>query len=185
VHDTDLVVPANAFILGVDIGALGAHSVQLADGTWLAHPVLLLRDNGKRKLDPFANLALLESVADRVGGRHRLFVVYERGGKNRTFGVKNSFAIGQNEEFWRVLLTLEGFRFGAVHPHTWQTYCHQDTDGPGPKDRSLQFVKRSCPDLKWLDSHTKAQREGIVDAMCIALWARAKAVAVTAQPMPP
>jgi hypothetical protein len=46
-------------------------------------------------------------------------------------------------------------------------------------------VKRSCPDLKWLDSHTKAQREGIVDAMCIALWARAKAVAVTAQPMPP
>jgi hypothetical protein len=172
----------------IDGGAGGALTTVFKDGTWVAYPVQLTRERGHRKLDVHGNLSLLNSVARRAGGRDRVFVVYERSRQNPLFGIKNSFVNGQNEEFWRVVLTLGGFRFGSVDPKTWQAYCFKGIAGPGPKDRALKFVRQNCVDLGWLEAYTKALRCGIADAACIALWSRALAergrITALAQPIP-
>ncbi|MGC9944540.1 MAG: hypothetical protein ABSE48_22170 [Verrucomicrobiota bacterium] len=155
---------------GIDNGVSGGIVARFANGEWAAHPVAVTQYNGRRVLDIHGNLAILDSLAKRAGGRDRLFVVYEQSRKNTKWGTKNSFANGQNHEFWRVLLTLEGFRFSSVDPLTWQAACSRDLPGADSKERALNFVRMHCPDLEWLEEFNVAKRKAIVDAMCVALW---------------
>jgi hypothetical protein len=163
--------PGISWLAAIDGGVSGEIVAMFNRTCWRVHRVAVTRENGRPVLDIKKNLAFLDAIAERAGGRQRLFVVYERSRQNTMFGVKNSFANGRNEEFWRVLLTLGEFQFASVDPKTWQAYCFKGIAEGKPKPRALKFVQRNCPDLGWLESHTKAERLGIVDAMCIALWA--------------
>lgn len=175
--DDELVAPVNAdFICTIDGGVTGALAFLFPDGTWEGYPVVVGMDRGHRVLDVMGNLRLLQSIAARAAKMDRVFVVYERAGQNRTFGFRNSFINGRNDEFWRVLLTLGGFRFASVDPKTWQTACGikkgsaNQVEGETTKQRALNFLRRNHPNLEWLDDYTDAQQSGIVDAMCMALW---------------
>jgi hypothetical protein len=161
-------------ITGIDGGVSGEVVGWFGGEVWEAHRVVVTREHERRVLDIYGNLAILQSLAERAGGIDRLFVVYEGSRKNTAWGIKNSFANGQNNEFWRVLLTLGGFEFLSVDPKTWQAHCFKDIAAAKPKERALKFVQKNCSGLAWLDSRTKAEQLGIVDAMCIALWAKAQ-----------
>jgi hypothetical protein len=159
--------------VGIDNGVSGEIVVRFENGEWVVYRVVVTRYKDHRVLDALGNLAFLESIATRAGGRHRLFVVYEQSRKNNGWGTNNSFANGQNNEFWRVLLTLEKFQFDCVDPLTWQALCHKGIKRGTSKQKSLKYVRAHCPDLKWLKKYNKAERLGIVDAMCIAFWSSA------------
>lgn len=126
-----------------------------------------------RLLDIHLNCALLESLSDRAGGRDRVIVVYEKQKKNRIFGVKGNFANGRHEEFWRVLLTLEGFKFTSVDPNTWQGNVLQGITGGDPKQRARTFLTQRFPSVQL--QHKPGQQEAIRDAMCLAFWGRTNA----------
>jgi hypothetical protein len=170
----------------MDGGVSGAYALRLPAGDWKVHPVVVGRNRGHRVLDVFGNLRLLQSFAEDAGGIHRLFVVYERAGQNRVFGFRNAFINGRNDEFWRVLLEREEFRFTSVDPKTWQAGCgifgrkSEDT-----KLLALKFVRQNCGDVDWLDNYTKAQQTGIVDAMCMAIWAERLQAQLPAPDVPP
>jgi hypothetical protein len=174
----EFVLPPDISCVGaLDGGVSGGFTGRLPDGTWDAHPVVVAMERGRRVLDVLGNLQMLRSFAERAGGIDRVLIVYEAAGQNQIFGWRNSFVIGRNDEFWRVLLTLGGFRYASVHPNTWQTACgikstkRKDRKEKDTKPKALAFVRKHCGALEWLDKFTKVQQSGIVDAMCIALWA--------------
>jgi hypothetical protein len=102
----------------------------------------------------------------------KIQIVYERCRKNTGFGTRNNFVNGRHDEFWRVLLELKGLPCTPVLPRTWQDPCLGRGGSVDTKERALDYVRSRCSDLAWLDDFNKVQRQGIVDAMCIALWAK-------------
>lgn len=166
--------------IGIDGGASGALAALFPDLTWEAQPVLLC-DTEETMLDVHGNLRLVEAIAAKAGGVDKIQVVYERCRKNPVFGTKNNFANGRHDEFWRVLLETRGIPCSSAFPRTWQDACFGRGGPVDTKARALAYVQARCSDLGWLKSFNKAQREGIVDAMCIALWA--KDLAEASQPV--
>ena len=158
--------------VGIDGGVSGAIARVNPNNGWLVQGVVVSRDHDHNLLDLEANLLLLRTLAEQAGGFDRLVVAYETFRKNTDWGIKNSFACGRHDEFWRVLLAAHRFRFIGVDPKTWQAYCFPGTKAKKPKLRALEFVRRTCRPADWLDAYPKSERAGIVDAMCIALWAR-------------
>lgn len=163
-------------IISIDGGRSGEIVTRHKDGRWEVHRVAFKQEHKRWKLDIEPNLSVLQSIAEAAGGMDRVFVVYERSHQNDMFGAKNSFTNGQNDEFWRVLLTLGGFGFVSVDHKTWQAYCFKGVAGPKskakPKTKARRFARRNVRDLAWLKSHNKAERLGIIDAMCIGFWAQ-------------
>jgi hypothetical protein len=157
--------------IGIDAGSSGAMAALYPDSTWEAHPVLAAY--GKETfLDVHGNLRLLEAMIARAGGMDKAQISYERGRKNKGFGSCNNFTIGRHDEFWRVLFEAKGIPASPVFPRTWQDPCLGRGGSVDTKERALNYVRSRCSDLAWLDKFNKVQREGIVDAMCIALWAK-------------
>jgi len=165
--------------IGIDGGSSGAMAALYPDLTWEAHPVLFTRIE-ETFLSVLGNLRLIEAIAKRAGGIDKIQIVYERCRKNTGFGTRNNFVNGRNDEFWRVLLEAKGLPCAPVFPRTWQDPCLGRGGDVDTKVRALSFVQSRCSDLAWLDKFNKIQRGGIVDAMCIALWA--KDVAEAPQP---
>jgi len=157
--------------IGIDGGASGALAAIFPDLTWEAQPVLLC-DTEETMLDVHGNLRLVEAIAAKAGGVDRIEVVYERCRKNPMFGTKNNFANGRHDEFWRVLLAARGIPCSAVFPRTWQDACLGRGGPVHTKERALSFIQSRCRDLGWLSNFNKPQRQGIIDAMCIALWSK-------------
>ena len=98
-------------------------------------------------------------------------VVFEQSPITPLFGAKNNFINGQNNEFWRVLLTLTGFPFCWVNPKVWQKHVFQGIRGSNTKAMAELVRKQRFPNLD-LKGFNASQREGINDALCIGLWAR-------------
>jgi hypothetical protein len=157
---------------GIDGGSSGAMAFLRENGSWDVTVVSIVREGSHRLLAINDNLHFIEKAALSAGGRQNLVVAYEKTRKNPMFGTKNNYVSGRNEEFWRVLLTLQQISHYAVDPKTWQSLCFRDIDLPDTKDRAREFLRRRCPATDWLDSYNKAPREAIQDAMCIALWCR-------------
>jgi hypothetical protein len=158
-------------IIGIDGGRYGAMAALYPDHTWEVHPVLV---GGVEEvmLDVKGNYRLIEAMAAKAGGMDRIKVAYERCRKNPMFGYKNNFVNGRHDEFWRVLLEANSVPCVPVFPRTWQDPCLGRGGALDTKERALNYVRSCCRDLGWLDDFNKVQREGIVDAMCIALWAK-------------
>jgi hypothetical protein len=180
-EDSPVVIPAGVTcFVGIDGGVSGAIGARLENGQWIMHPVAVTRHNGRRKLDICRNVGLLKSIAADAGGWERMFVLYEKSGQNPGFGYKNAFVNGQNEEFWRVSLSLGGFQFGCVDPRTWHADCFKRVHGKKSKQKARNYVRKCCPGVQGLEVFTKAQQVGIIDAMCIALWGHARAAVAQA-----
>lgn len=159
--------------IGIDGGASGAIAALYPDSSWEAYPVAVACDEeGERRLSVPGNLRTLESIARRWGGYDNIHVCYERCRKNPLFGTRNNFANGAYDEFWRVLLEARGIPGKPVFPRTWQDSCLGRSGEGDTKQRAVAYIKARVENLEWLQNFNKAQRVGIVDAMCIALWAR-------------
>lgn len=157
--------------IAIDAGSSGAMAALYPDLTWEVHPVLAAY--GKETfLDVHGNLRLMMAMVTRAGGIDKVQIWYERGRKNTGFGSRNNFTIGRHDEFWRVLFAANGMPASPVFPRTWQDPCLGRGGALDTKVRALSYVQSRCRDLAWLDKFNKVQREGIVDAMCIALWAK-------------
>lgn len=154
------------------MGSSGAWAKLGADGQWEARVVSWDPVDGHRLMNVEKNLADLDTLIAKAGGPDKLIVAYEKSRKNRRYGVVNNFTNGRNEEFWRVLLAMRKIRAIPVDPKTWQAYCFKGIPGREPKPRAREFIRRHCPGTEWLEDINKAPRLGIVDAMCIALWAK-------------
>lgn len=164
--------PDEMLFAGIDGGVSGDIAVLDRNNHWRVQHVVVGQEKDQNVLDIEGNLLLLRTLAEMAGGVNRLVVVYEAFRKNSDWGTNNSFACGRHDEFWRVLLTDHKFRFTSVDPKTWQAHCFRGIEAEKPKQKALKFVQNNCRELEWLDAYAKSQQHGVVDAMCIALWAR-------------
>jgi hypothetical protein len=154
--------------LGIDGGTSGGAA--LWNGTsWETHVVVKEKIGCHWLLSIEGNIEMLTSLVNKAGGPANVVVAYEQARKNPMFGSKNNYVNGRNEEFWRVILQMLDLEHCSVDPKTWQV-CLKGIALEDPKDRAREFIRRRCGETAWLDSLTKASREAVVDAMCIALW---------------
>ncbi len=159
--------------VGIDGGSSGAVAAVDETGAWQVALVAAVQERGHWLLSVDQNLEFLRLAVAKAGGLDNVLVAYEQSRKNPMFGSKNNFVNGRNEEFWRVLLTVKGFRHCSVDPKTWQSVCLKGINSTDTKVRAREYIRRMCPETTWLDCYNKAPREAIVDAMCIALWCKA------------
>ena len=155
-----------------DNGPSGGAAVLLPDDTWLLEPVKVLACGKEKLLDIEGNLDLLRRAADAAGGVSQLVVVCEQLTKNPLFGARGNFAQGRHAEFWRVLLTMSGYSFAWVSARIWQRDILRGIAGTDTKKMARLFLDQRFPEVKLEGRFNAEQREGIRDAMCIALWAR-------------
>jgi hypothetical protein len=156
----------------VDGGSSGAMAFCGPDGKWHVQVVSIFKDRRHWLLSVDANLAFLQRMEELAGGRENIVLAYERSRKNFKFGLNNTHVNGRNEEFWRVLLSVQKIQHCSVDPKSWQCVCFKGITGTDTKARAREYIRRRCPGTEWLDAYNKAPREAIVDAMCIALWCK-------------
>lgn len=166
--------------IGIDNGTSGAIAALSPDDKFtILEPVKTIPLGRRLLLDIQGNLEILKSIAQTAGGLDKVVVTYEKQQMNRYFGTKGNFANGQNGEFWRVLLTLSGFSFALTHARTWQTgllkaFRMSLPEKADTKGAAQLFLAQRYPNIKLDGKFNATQREGIRDAMCLALWARSK-----------
>jgi hypothetical protein len=169
------------YYLGADGGKSDGLALLSPNDTWdLLEPVRTLAIRRRQLLDVNGNLELLRRAAALAGGVERVVVLIEKAQPNPGFGAVSSMTIGACSEFWRVVLTLEGFAFSTVHARTWQkailTPFRGNLKGDhDTKEAARLYVTQRYPKVT-LHEFGNAKQEAIRDAMCIALWGRALSV---------
>jgi hypothetical protein len=158
--------------IGIDNGVTGAYAILRPDDTWEHSPVLTIDCGRDRLLDVHGNRDFVLGAVERAGGRDHVLSLCERPQKNPLFGAKGNFANGRNGEFWRVLLGVLGIPFLVVEPRAWQKAIFLGIPGTKPKRRAQLFVEQRYPHIDLSAFGNAETREGIRDAMCLALWAR-------------
>jgi hypothetical protein len=158
--------------IGIDGGFTGAIAAIHPDDTWQFKPVVVIDTGKDRRLDILANQTFLREIAERAGGVENVVTIFEYAKKNPLFGTKGNWANAQNTEFWRVCLTLSGFPFAWVDPNTWQNEVFRGIPGTDTKARAQLFLQQRFPNVSVDEFKCRTNREGIRDAMCIALWGR-------------
>lgn len=157
--------------IGIDNGFTGAIAALIPGHPPFFEPVTY-DDLGKDKfLNVDANLALIENVLSRAGcSKENVLVAVERCQANPKFGAPNNFTNGRNNEFWRVLLTGNGFPFVWANPKTWQKHVFSGMSGSDTGKMAELALRQLFPGVS-LKGLTTPQREGITDAILIARWA--------------
>ena len=149
--------------VGIDPGATGALvGITPEMKVELIHPF----DGWKSAFDCMRNLSQTQCAVlfEKVGNM-------PREGKQ---GGNSIFTFGKNTGGWVSL--LEGFRipYEEVPPQKWQKSILGSIPAGTSKARALEFARKRFPtlDLKYAVSNGKQQ--GIVDALCMAVYIRAK-----------
>lgn len=157
---------------GIDNGFSGAIAILDAENQIEVSPVIY-QDLGREKLlDVDRNLKMIRDLlATAHVAPERALVVFEQSQINPKFGARNNYQNGRNNEFWRVVLTSARIPYAWVNPRSWQKRVFEGVRGNDTKEMAALAVRRRFPNLD-LSGYTKAQREGICDAICIALWGR-------------
>lgn len=171
---TEIIRPSlrNGTFIGIDNGFSGAVAAILSNGTALFEPVHVVDLGKERLLDLEANRALLRRFVIQAGGNPaNLLAVCEQCQPNPKFGAHNNFTNGKNGEFWRILLSLEQIPFRVVNPQQWQKALFRGVRGTDTKVMADLVRRQRFPGLS-LEGFNRKQREGITDALCIALCAR-------------
>jgi hypothetical protein len=156
--------------IGVDNGFTGAvarinHRNEIA-----CAPVPVI-DLGKRKyLDRPVVIAQLKAMTQGVENQN-VVAVYEHSPITPKFGAINNFVNGQNNEFWRMVLSEMGIPFLWVHPVTWQKHIFTGIRGTDTKSMAKFVCGQRLPHFQ-PSGYRPCQLLGIYDALCIALWAR-------------
>jgi hypothetical protein len=88
-------------------------------------------------------------------------------------GSKQAFGTGLGYGLWMGLLSGLAIPFEVVISKTWQKVMHKDVMGPDTKTKSALVAQRLHPTIDWRRStRCKGPHDGLVDAFCIAEWAR-------------
>lgn len=89
-------------------------------------------------------------------------------------GVSSSFTFGANYGGWKAL--LEGFRipYEEVRPQKWQTGVLGSFPSGESKKRALEWVRKRFPNEDFSKALSNKEQSGIVDALCMAVYIRAK-----------
>lgn len=157
-------------VMGIDCGASGALVWLDPDGTgrWEMMPAV-----------PKVGLQL-GAIRDLLEADRPTFVVLERAQAMPGQGVSSMFAYGTGYGGLQGVLTALRIPFETVPPATW----HKDLCGvrrsegrAEAKARALQVVEQRLPRFEL--PKTKAKREAVVDAACLALWGRRHAPSFT------
>lgn len=164
--------PLNRTCFGVDNGFTGAIACLGPLGEVLFQPVAVL-DLGKEKLlDVDGNLFLIRRMLEKTGcSPNQAWAVFEQGQIAPKFGARNNYTNGKNNEFWRVLFTLAQIPFSWVNPRVCQEEIFRGIRGDNTKVMADLVRRQRFPELN-LNPYNLSQREGINDAIGIALWAR-------------
>ena len=158
--------------IGVDNGFTGGIAALLADGSVACYPVKVTDLGRERLLDIDGNLAIIQEIIAKAGvSLEDVIVVYEQSPINPYFGYKSNYTNGKNGEFWRVVLSLAKIPYTWVNPKVWQKHAFRAVRGDDTKAMAALVVKQRFPSLD-VNGWNKSEREGINDALCIALWAR-------------
>jgi hypothetical protein len=158
--------------VGIDNGFTGAMALLLPDDT-IQFQTVLYRDLGKEKLlDIHANRAILRGLLKSAEATNcRVFTIFEQSPITPAFGAKNNYTNGKNNEFWRVLLSLEEIPFGWANARRWQKDLFVGIRGGDTKEMARLVVRQRFPKFD-CGGLTDSQQEGVDDAICLALWAR-------------
>ena len=169
--EVDIFGP-NLVYIGIDNGYTGAAARIGINGELVFRPVAVSNLGGHKELDIDGNIEMLQDLIASSGARpEQTLVVVERGQVGRDFGAHNNFVNGQNHEFWRVVLSRSKIPFAWVNPKTWQKIIFRGLGGTDTKAVAALACRQRFPELN-LRGYNRSQREGIHDAICIALWAR-------------
>lgn len=151
----------NYVIAGIDPGSAGAISWLYPDGTgrWEMMPAV-----------PKVGIQL-GTLRDLLETERPDFVVLERAQAMPGQGVTSMFNFGRNFGSLEAMVTALRIPYETVPASTW----HRDLCGlrrsegrPAAKARALQVVQQRLP--RFALPATKAKREAVVDACCLALW---------------
>jgi hypothetical protein len=160
--------PESKLYIGIDNGTTGAVAALYPTDQAVCHPVMVMRLGNEKLLDVQGNIEVLRTL---IGASQSVLVAFEQAQIAPKFGAKNNYTNGKNNEFWRVLLTLERIPFCWVNPKTWQKTIFHGIRGTDTKVMAELVRRQRFPDLD-LREYNASQREGINDALGIALWAR-------------
>jgi hypothetical protein len=161
--------------VGIDNGADGGF-VALANGLPLLHavaPVINIGATGKKKRipDPRGMAELIRSV----GASGQLsFVVLEQAQAYPKEGAVASFNYGRGFGAWEGVLAALGIPHAIIGPREWQRYVLAGIEGADadPKARALLYVQRAIPTLQIVQPRCRVPHTGVVDAACMAVYAR-------------
>jgi hypothetical protein len=157
---------------GIDNGFTGAIARIGPQGAIACQPVAVTNLGGEKLLDIDANLAILQRMIAASGvASNQVLVVFEQGQIAPKFGARNNYTNGKNNEFWRVALSLAKIPFAWVNPKNWQKSVFRGIRGTDTKAMAELVCRQRFPGLD-LRPYNQSQREGINDAICIALWAQ-------------
>ncbi len=158
--------------VGINNGTTGAMAGLSPDGRILCRPVEVMRLGNEKLMDIERNLDLLRLII-RWSGQSgpNVLVVFEQAQIAPRFGARNNYTNGKNNEFWRVLLSTAKIPFCWVNPKDWQRDVFRGIRGDDTKVMAELVCRQRFPDSDFR-AYNRSQREGIHDALCIALWAR-------------
>lgn len=158
--------------VGIDNGTTGALAGLSPDGQILCRPVEVQRLGNEKLLDIDGNLELLRLIISGSGQPlSNVLVVFEQAQIAPRFGARNNYTNGKNNEFWRVVLSMAKIPFCWVNPKDWQRSVFRGIRGTDTKTMAELVCRQRFPDSDFR-AYNRSQREGIHDALCIALWAR-------------
>lgn len=131
-------------------------------------PMLIKEHNGKREIDV---LALIGWVNRQNCKPSNTRVVIEK-----PSGSKSSNAAKSMEGSFhalRALFELGGYEVTRVHAKTWQKALLNAKKGDDTKKLAIDYAKATWPEETFLaTARSRVPHDGMVDACCIAQWAR-------------
>ena len=88
-------------------------------------------------------------------------------------GIASAFNYGRHFGELLGCLVALGIRHSLVPPASWARQMHVGAVAGSAKERSLEVVRRLCPDLPLtVGPRAKKPHDGIIDAALICLWGR-------------
>lgn len=142
------------YFLGIDPGKTGGWAVLDSDGNHIASEVFTNFKTFGKKLDD-----LEVKAADMFGCIEHVHAIPKQ-------GVNSVFTFGSNYGGWLAALEIFFIPHQLIPPVRWQREILGSFPPGESKQRALAFAQRRWPTLNLMKKD-----DGVVDALCIALYA--------------
>jgi len=166
--------------VGIDPGLTGG-VFGFTDGGFIYYeptPVIQV-SSGKKKRQEY-DISKMNDIVKRLSVDFRVFCAYEKVHAFPGQGVTSMFSFGTGFGIWQGLLVANEVSFELVTPRVWQKEILQGMDKSDPKSSAVQVAKRLFPGVDFTLANQGSRRtkahQGIVDACCLAEFARRRAV---------
>lgn len=160
--------------IGVDIGLSGGIAVLHEDAPPRVLPVPLAKAGDAREPDVSGLVEVLRDISRSYRAAAAVEQPFIKGKQ------AGQLTIGRN---WGLILAafrVAGVPAFDVRPQEWQGPLLAGIIDPDPKVRAAEYVHRHFPEVCLrATKKSKNDHDGIIDALCIAAWVRAKTGAIT------